>query len=153
MEYQLMSSNTVSDLNFSDEPIVFGPFSIGKRSFVLKECSESAYTAYRNSINKSVRRSNEDTKLIYQDGGQEADTLLIQRCLYEIIGEKQHPVTLTFVEELTRRISSKLYDKIREISGMDDETETLEFLEKRIESDKKKLADLNEGKDTAAKNV
>lgn len=152
MEYQLMP-NSANDFNFSDEPIVFGPFSIGKRSFVLKECSEAAYTAYRNSINRSVRRSNEDTKLVYQDGGQEADTLLIQRCLYEVVGEKQVPVTLVFVEELPRKISSKLYDKIREISGMDDEEETIALLEKRIESDKKKLADLNEGKDTVAKNV
>lgn len=152
MEYQLMFSNSTSDFNFSDEPITFGPFPIGKRTFVLKECSEATFTAYANSIKKALRRSTEDTKILYQDGGQEADTLLLQRCLFEVVGEKQIPTPLAYIEDLPRRISSKLYAKIREISGMDDEQETIEFLTSRIESDKKKLADLNEGKETVIKN-
>ncbi len=153
MEYQPISTITATeDFNFSDEPVKYGPFSIGKRTFILHECTEAAFTAYRNIVSKSVRRD-DDTKTIYQNGGQEADAMLIQRCLYEVTSGKEIPTPLAFVEDLPRKISSKLYQKIREISEFDKEEETIELLTKRIASDTEKLNALNEGKDTAAKNV
>ena len=137
--------------NVSLEPTKI-PFSLGGRSFILREASEDAYTAYRNVVSKALHFK--EGGGAYQDGGNEADTVLIQRCTFEVItngqgGTSEVPVKVDFIRGLPRRITGPLYKKIREISGMDEDIETVEFLTKRIEADTKKLATLNKGESDA----
>lgn len=136
-----MNANTTEDFNFSVEPVSFGPFAIGSKQYVLKEATEDAYTAYRNVSMRAMRLVDGNTTV--SEGGSEADTLLVQRCLFEIMGEgKEVPVKLDFVRGLSRKTTSKLYAKVRAISGMDEDEETKEFLEKRVKRDTEKLAKL-----------
>ncbi len=149
-----MQSDT--DFNFSAEPVKI-PVTINGNPYVLREASEDAYTAYRNVSAKSIKH-NEDGGA-YFDGGQEADTLLLQRCLFEVLknssGDVEQPVKLDFVRGLPRRITKTLYLKLREMSGLDEESETVETLTKRIEKDTKRLARLKSAEakgETPAKN-
>lgn len=143
--------NTVdSDFNFSNEPVKFGPFLIGSTSYILREASEDAYTAYRNVSMKSMKLLEGNTTV--SEGGQEADGVLIQRCLFQLLNNNEVPVKHDFVRGLPRRVTRKLYDKIREISAMDVDEETTEFLTKRIERDTKKLDALKRGEDSSVKN-
>lgn len=138
----------MDDFNFSAEPIKV-PVTIDGKKYVLREASEDAYTAYRNVTVKSVRYN--EGGGAYHDGGQEADTLLLQRSLFEVAENNgtELPTKLDFVRGLPRRITKPLYTKLREISGLADEEETVEFLTNRIERDTKKLDKLKKGESQA----
>lgn len=140
----------MDSFNFSAEPIKI-PVKINSEDYVLTEASEDAFTAYRNVSQKAMKLI--DGHLV-SDGGQEADTVLVQRCLFKIIeGKPSLPVELAFIRGLPRRITKPLYNKIREISGFDEDEETAAFLTKRIEQDTKKLAILKNNEATDSKNV
>lgn len=139
------------DFNFSAEPVSI-PVTINSKQYILKECSEDAFTAYRNVSQKAMTLV--DGKLV-SEGGAEADTLLLQRCLFEVVGEDKPnpPVKLEFIRGLPRRITKPLYNKLRQMSGFDEDEETVDFLTKRIEHDTKKLKALKANEATDAKNV
>ncbi len=144
-------STSATDFNFSLEPLTYGPFQLGKDMYLLREASEDAYTSYRNISTKSLKLL--DNGSTVSEGGQEADTILVQKSLFLILpGGAEVPAKLDFVRGLPRRITSHLYKKVREMSGMNEDEETVEFLTKRIERDTKKLKGLKEGKETEAKN-
>jgi hypothetical protein len=138
------------EFSFSIAPTVFGPFKIGTHLFVLKEATEAAHIDYRDTMMRSMRASESKTgeKIATVTGGSDAESVLIMRCLFRRTentngGTTDAQVPLDFVRALPRRITSKLYAKVREISGMDEEQETEEFLTKRIESDRAKLETLS----------
>lgn len=144
-------NNEFNFIGDSAEPREYGPFGIGKdKTYVLTEPSEDAYTAYRNISMRAMKLVEGDTTV--SDGGQEADTTLVQKCLFEILPSGARvPTKLDFVRALPRRITFRLYKKVRELGDMDSEQETEEFLTKRIAADQKKLTRL-QGKETPAKN-
>lgn len=140
----------MDEFNFSAEPVSF-PVTISDKKYILKEASEDAFTAYRNVSQKAMKLM--DGHLV-SDGGQEADTVLVQRCLFEILDTGVHvPTKLDFVRGLPRRITKPLYSKIRQMSGFDEDEETVEFLTKRIEQDTKKLDILKKNEATDSKNA
>lgn len=137
-----------AEFNFSLAPQVFGPFKIGDVSYILKEATEAAHIAYRDATMRSMRvaEDSKGEKIASVAGGSEADTILIAYCLFRRSPDPGNPsfppdatVPVEFVKSLPRRITSKLYFKVRELSGMDEDQETKDFLTKRIEGDKKKL--------------
>lgn len=142
--------------DFSAEPKFFGPFTIFHKGqsaqYIVREALEAGHVAYKDETSKSMKVSGSsiDNMTASLEGGSKADTILIQKCLFKVIAitsgdqvtVREDPVTLGFVMDLPRRITGRLYQKIRQISGMDEEQETVEFLTKRIESDRKKIARL-----------
>lgn len=136
--------------NFSAQPQVFGPFAIGSDQYVLREASEDAHIAYRDVSMRAMSLSGDSSSQKARiEGGAEADAVLVSKCLFKLdptvlLNDKptERPVTVQFVRTLPRRIVSKLYNKVRELSGMDEDEETEQFLTARIESDRKKLAAL-----------
>lgn len=146
---------TPNSFDFSLEPR-FTTFTIAGEKFVLREASEEAYTSYKNLTMRAMRFVGVDggEKRAQMIGGAEADTQLISKCLFRI--KKQHdkeiedPVPFEVVSAMPRRTTSQMYNWIRTNSGMDEEVETIEFLEKRITSDQQKLAVLR-GEGTSGK--
>lgn len=148
-----MSTNV---FNFSLEPQSFGPFSItdktGKASsFLLREASEAGHIAYRDATMRGmmIRKEEGATAEASVTGGADADAILVARSLFRLTPgasddapQIENPVTLEFVKGLPRRITARLYSKVRELSGMDEDQETVEFLSKRIKSDHAKLSKL-----------
>lgn len=141
--------------NFSLEPRQW-KFSIGTRQFVLREAAEKAHTKYRNVMMRNlVFTGDEAEKKGSFVGGAEADTILLAECLFEIVpmtqddgklvvvdGKQQfteRPLPLQEVDRLPRSITSRLHVWLKKNSAIEEETETAEFLIKRIESDQKKL--------------
>lgn len=149
--------STLDDLesfNVSAEPITFGPFTItfppekgGPVQLVLHEASEAAHNAYKAVTVKAMRvsaRENSDERKASFDGGQEADAVLVSKCLFKVVGGSLQPVDLNFVLGIPRRITKRLYAKVRQMSAMDEDEETIEFLTSRVESDRRKIAAIRE---------
>lgn len=147
---------------YSAAPKTFGPFTIvvpnkPERKFVLYEASEAAHTAYRDATASGMRITvNEKTeeRQGVMSGVGKADAVLTGMCLVEVRPESNTdnivpvaldrdgnpvPVGTTYVMSLPHRISGNLYRKVRQMSGMDEDGETVEFLKKRITSDQAKL--------------
>lgn len=147
--------NDFGGFDFSLEPR-YTKFSVGKEEFVLREASEEAYTSYKNLTMRSMRFSGVEggEKKAQMIGGAEADTQLISKCLFRLKknGDQviEDPVPFEVISAMPRRTTSRMYQWIRMNSGMEEEVETIEFLEKRIKSDQDKLAVLR-GDGTAGK--
>lgn len=155
------------DFNFNLEPRCW-KFSIAGRRCVLREASEKGHTQSRNvSLRNLVFTGDQNEKKGSFVGGAEADTVLLSQCLYEIIPSVnketgvpivvdgvpqfvERLIPLQQIETLPRWLTSRLYNWLRKNSGIEEETETAEFLIKRIEADQKKLAAI-QGKGTAGK--
>lgn len=139
------------DFNFSVEPRQFGPFSIGNDQFILKEASEAAHIAYKDATTKGIRVSGKDIESMSAsvDGTSQADAILVQKCLFKVkqtnnpeLPVQYLPSDLNYVLGLPRRITKRLYAKVRDLSGMDAEQETADFLRSRIAKDQERLAKL-----------
>lgn len=148
------------DFNMSAAPQTFGPFTLTfekgpERTFILHEVYERDFNTYqgvsRNAMTLQVGDNGERQGRF--TGGEEADAVLVASCMVEVVvnpdrsyapkavdgdGKPIH-VTPAFVQSLIRRVSSRLYRKVRTMSGMDEDHETVEFLKSRIKSDKEKL--------------
>lgn len=151
---------TEDDFTMSAEPKHFGPFTItdpkrGDKTCVLFEASEATHTAYRDaSISGMTIRANEksDQREASIKGVSAADSLLVAGCLVEVAKTEDGwkpkavdrngnpvPVDVGWVRGLPHRIIDRLYKKVRTLSEMDRDEETVEFLKARIESDTRKL--------------
>lgn len=136
-----------NDFDFSLEPKSIR-FTIGSQAYVLREASEEAYTSYRNLTMRHLRFVGTESgeKKAQLTGGAEADTQLLAKCMFKVSrhGDQtaEEPVPFETVSSLPRRITSRLLNWVRENSGMNEDLETAEFLEKRIKSDTEKLAEL-----------
>ena len=135
--------------SFSSKPNEW-VFSIDNTSYVLREAKEDAVIAYKDISMRHLQFSEREGGMAGQlSGGAEADAFLVSKCLFRIDGEgetrKELPVPPTFVRNLPHRISSRLYKWVKSNSGMLEEEETIEVLEKRIKSDQSKLARLKKG--------
>lgn len=148
------------DFNMSAEPQVFGPFSLtfptGARQFMLREPTEAAHIAYKNASMrgmtiKAAGEKDDSPMSATMASGAEADTVLVAHCLFEVtqVGPldpnsptqpMERPMGYDFVKNLPRRITARLYAKVRALGGMDEDQETPDFLRNRIKSDTSKLA-------------
>lgn len=148
------------DFNMSATPQTFGPFTITfekgpERTFVLHEVYERDYNAYQGVSRKAMTLQVGDNgeRQGRFEGGEEADAVLVASCMVEVVlkedksyapkaldGEgKPIHVSPAFVQSLIRRVSSRLYRKVRAMSAMDEDHETADFLKSRIKSDQEKL--------------
>ncbi len=120
-----------------------------KESYILREASEAAHIAYRDITARSMRMGETDKgeKNVSVLGGSDADSVLLAYCLFRRLTSSQGaisdtPVPLEFVKALPRRVTSKLIEQLRTLSGMDEDQESDEFLSKRIAADTVKLETL-----------
>lgn len=125
---------------------------IGKKKYVLREASEDAACKYRNASTNCARMDNGRVTGI---SGPIADVepILVSLCLFEVYEhqreQKERPVTLQQVRSWPARNVKPLFDRIIEISGLREE-EDVEALERRIETDRERLASLRNRSSAAA---
>jgi hypothetical protein len=150
--------STSKEMVFDLEPIEI-PIKIGGKLYVLREASEGAAVGYRNLAMKAARMS--AGKIVGIDGAADVEPYLVSQCLFETDGEgriktlggslhRMVNVPITTIREWPSRIVTPLFDKIKEISDLDRETEpeTKEELLKQLEEIQDKLQKLEEADPT-----
>ncbi len=124
------------------------PVSVGSRKFLLREATVAAACEFENAANACT---------VYNDKGfrcgvkglADVDSILVAKCLLEVKDGGYSSVSLDEVRGWPDRIQRVLYQKVREISGMN-YVETEEELLKQKTEIEKRLVLLKNG--AAAKN-
>lgn len=136
-----------ADFDFADLEPVRLSFKIGKRTYVLCEADGDAGAKYRSAAARSARLN--DGKVVGVEGIGDIEPLLVSKCLYDTddkgnlrVDDDDKPIKKYLVPEGTirswpDRVQKALFNKIKEISGLD-ETDTLEKLDKQITNLQKK---------------
>jgi hypothetical protein len=143
----------VSDLlHFDAEDLIphEEEFSIGERSFLLREADEAAVVKWRNLQIKSSRM--DGTGKIVIGEVADANPFLVSLCLFEKKPDKEGNLQLSKVskDEITKwpsKVVSKIFDRLMVISDLKAE-ETEESITKQIGQLSEKLKALRERKET-----
>lgn len=140
----------------SHEPIVFDdlaaveiPVSIPnkdgvKEDYILQEASGDAACKYRNAMLACTQLGPEG-KPSQIRGMADIEPLLVSLCLFT---SERKPVQLGIIRSWPNRVQKKLFDKIKEISDLD-ESEDRDSLVKQRKAIDKQIAEIEE---EAAKN-
>jgi hypothetical protein len=122
------------------------PVKLGEKDFVLVEASEEASMKYRDKMTTGMTFVDGKPNSM-PTGAIEAEAALVAGCLFECYtdkGETKHrPVSLPYVLKLPRRIVRDLFDRAKEISGID--VDSVEVIEKQIARLTEQLARIKEG--------
>lgn len=116
------------------------PVRISGADYVLKEASGAVATTWRNSVFRSTKVDANGRPSSYE-GIAEAEPLLVSLCLHDANGKL---VPIQTVKSWPARIQKSLFEKAKEISGLDEE-ETPEKLKEGMSKLQTKLDKL-EGK-------
>lgn len=129
-------------MEFDDlEPIVV-PVTLTREGrkvpHLLKEASEDAAVKWRNAAMKHARYG-ESGRIETLPSVADCEPVLVALCLFEVLPDGSHrAVPESIVRQMPSRVVSKLFERARKISGLDDE-ETEEVLARRIERDTREL--------------
>lgn len=117
-----MSENDLSPMVFDSIIPLEVPITLADGHYVLKEASAEAVRQYRNSTTNKARYS--EGKLSGVTDIADAEPLLVSLCLFPIDGlgtvSDKH-VTKDFILSLPHRIQKSLYERLRNISKMEDD--------------------------------
>lgn len=126
-------------------------YRIGGKQYVLREASADAAVQYRNAITRASRLT-EDGKVATVEGLHDAEPLLVSLCLYQAKEDGTDTnvrVPIDTIRKWTNRIQRTLFDKIMEISDLNEQSE--EALERRIAFLQKSLARVREENERRSK--
>ena len=90
------------------------------QQYVLKEMDGTARDQYLSFVGTRMASSGDST-LSNFDGIQ---ANLLHACIFRIDGDKEIRVPVGTIQKFPSRVLAALFDKAKEISGMDDEAET-----------------------------
>jgi hypothetical protein len=116
--------NMIIDLT---KPIVYEdicrkevPVKLGGTNYILKEGSAGAVKAYRNAL--ITRASFDDKGKVTKLGGiADTESVLVAGCLFKVIPNGLHAVTLAEVEELPYYIIQDLFSRAKAMTrGLDE---------------------------------
>lgn len=127
------------DLDFGNlEPIEI-PIPYGSTTYYLREASEDTHKQYRS---RAMKCYDAGGGIKNPDMAAETPQWFVGMCLFtEPGGDSKKRVPSDVLKTMPTRIVAKLFDKVRKISGMDEE-ETVESLTKRIEELQKQIEEL-----------
>lgn len=103
------------------------PFEYKGKRYVLIEPDGEATVAYRNAVLGSTELR--DGKPIRMVGLAEAEPILVQKCVYEVIVddktkvETRGRVTMVWVKALPYRVLKKLFEEAKRMGELDDKSE------------------------------
>lgn len=121
------------DFDFNDLSVREVPFKYNGKDYVMREASEAASVAYRNATLRAAKM--EDGKVRGMDGLADGEPILVAACVFERYQAgnetRERPVLLAEVNRWPARVVKPLYEKIKEISELEDK-ETVDSLQKRI---------------------
>jgi hypothetical protein len=145
---------TVKDLDFSDLEVIELTIPIFDKVFILREASGDAGTKYKNACLNAMKV----TKGQVAGFNRLADVepLLISFCLFykNDDGTRGTLVPIDKIRAWPYKVQNALFEKAKEISGIQDENDTVESLEERLreakedeEESKNGQADTGDGSD------
>lgn len=126
---------------------------IDGKNYLLKEATAADAKTYRSSAMKSFRFGEEgNPESIVGEGLAEAEVLLVSMCLYEkVVNEASGETNLSKVGKAKisswpSRVVKALFDKAKEISDMDEDSDIDGLIKQRDKLDKqiKKLQEKEE---------
>lgn len=135
----------MNDLDFDSLELIRIPVKLGGKSYTLQEADEAANITFENAKLKAARFST-DGKFVGHGELASGQPLLVSMCLLDA---DNRPVPIEVIQKWPGRIVDKLFEKIKEISGMNAD-DTVESLEKEIGRLTERLSKLKA--DDAAKN-
>ena len=110
----------MSELNFSTERTEV-PVTIDGKSYLLKETSGAEACEYRNAVLASTQMEGGRRTFV---GLANSEPLLVSLCLYEITDDgPQKRVPLQVISNWPSKVVSQLFEKAKEISGIDQDVE------------------------------
>jgi hypothetical protein len=130
-------------LNFDDLSPVEIPVKLSNKEYVLREASGDAAVKWRNAQVRAARMV--DGKVSGVGDIADSEPLLVSLCMWEVTTvsgtRREVPVPLHVVRSWPARVVSTLFEKIKEISGLEG-TETEETIRKRIAADSRKIREM-----------
>lgn len=107
------------DFDFDSIKIRKVPVRLGGKRYLLVEASEETACLYRDATIRAGKLG-PDGRVSHMDGLARAEPLLVARCLFEDKdGEPGKQVAEQFVLDLPARVVKPLFEKAKEISGLD----------------------------------
>lgn len=144
-----MSKNT-DVMEFEDEELTEVQVKIGSTRFILQEANGDIVIQHRNNV-LSYTKLNSEGGIASFSGIASAEPILISKCLYTTVPvDKDHPegpvvkgglAGLAFVNNLRHRTMKQLFNRLKEISDMNDD-ESVEILKKQREELDKKITEM-----------
>ncbi len=135
----------------SHEPLVFTdlspieiPATIGDKSYVLREATGNVACRYRNALLACTQLGPEG-KPSKITGMADVEPLLVSLCMFE---DGTKPVPQATVRAWPNRIVKSLFDRVKEISDLD-EDDSLEGLKKERQTLDERIAKLEAAEDKA----
>lgn len=128
-------------LNFSDLALIEIPVKFPNKTYTLREASGDIATSYRNRA-MACSKFGENGKIVAIEGMADLEPYLVHCCLLD---EEGNRLPEAMIRNWPARIVKDLFNKAKEISGLDEESE--ESLLKQRESIDAKLAALKSRKD------
>lgn len=134
----------LANLVFDDITPIEIPVEISGKHYILREATGEAAAKWRSAMLRCTKLGPGGVPESVT-GLAETELLLVALCLFEVVeGAANKPVTMTFVANLPYRVTGKLFETAKRISGLDAD-EKAEDLRKRIEEDSRRLELLEAG--------
>ena len=132
----------LDEIRFDDLTPAEVPVAIGGKTYVLREASGDAAVAYRNATMAGARIHESGTVL---GSAADAEPILIAKCLFQRIEQpdgtiKERPVSVDIIRSWPSRVSRKLFDRAKLISGLGEQDESMDDLMKQKAEVERKLA-------------
>jgi len=120
---------------FEDLALIEVPVTIGGQQYVLREANGDAACKFQNA-RVARYEYNDEGKLVKLRDMADLEPILVSLCLFK--QEDMSPVPEAVIRSWPGKIQGKLYDRAKEISGLD-ETEDLATMEKQLVNLQKRI--------------
>lgn len=147
-----MSSKNIEVMEFEDEELAEVLVKIGAHRYILQEANGDVVVQHRNTV-LAYTKYTDSGNIASISGIASAEPFLISKCLYTTVPvDKDKPdgpvvkdklAGLAFVNNLRHRTMKNLFNRIKEISDMNDD-ESVEALTKQRDELNKKIAAIKE---------
>lgn len=130
----------LTPLDFDDTELIELPVRIKDKTYTLREANGEASIAYQNASAASLVWK--DGKIAGTKGAGNVESLLVSLCLFDAQGI---PVPEPTIRKWPSRIQKTLFDRIKAISGLSEESDLEELRKQREDLDRRiKLAENEE---------
>ncbi len=142
----------LSPMSFDDDVIEIDISVLGEQ-YILREANGTASSKYQNKAVEGIRLGSQGKAANLPNNAGNLNAELIASCLFVVPEDSSPPikkVVLATVYSWPHKTIEKLAKRLRDISDLDPEGDTIEALEKEIKEARKRIIELKE--EESAKN-
>lgn len=135
-----MDAQLLEPMDLTTNKIVV-PVKIDGVEYTLEEASGDVACKYRNRFLECTKLEN--GKVIGVQGTADLEPFLVSMCLWHMAeGGKKTNVPAVTIRSWPSKIQTQLFKRAKDISGIAEEEETIESLQKKLDAAKKKKEEL-----------